>query len=204
MNMLPTNIVGWNEIIAYMWNQPPGSILRIPTIRTEHPRAGGLALTLGLPVGQRATYAGWFADGSMLEVTDFGTYYDVTMHHAPPPPTRVEPFLQQAPGASVLGLTALGALAGLALGRSGEGAMVGAVIGGAAGLAAVAIDNAGAAPETSKQATDLIATIGKALAESKTCRGTSPGSSNAAPRPPGSGKRPKVLPAAKRRKASSR
>jgi hypothetical protein len=201
MTMLPLTIVRWNEIIEYLWNQPAGSVLRIPAIKTEHPRAGGLSLTLGLPVGQRANYGTWFTDGSVLAVTDFGTHYDVTMHRAvaPPPPTpRVEPFLQHSPGASVLGLTALGALVGLAFGRSEEGALTGALIGGTAGLAAVAVGNAGVAPETSKQAADLIAAFGRALAESKARRESPQRSPRAAAHVQGSAKRPKALPSAAR------
>ena len=68
----------------------------------------------------------------------------------------IEGALEQTPGASVLTLLALGGVIGLALGRSGEAALVGAVVGGVAGLAAVSVANAEERPETSYAARETL------------------------------------------------
>ena len=67
--------------------------------------------------------------------------------------------LREAPGSSVVGMIAAGALVGLALGRSKESALAGATIGGLAALAGVGVANAQSAPEVTDAATRMLAAM---------------------------------------------
>jgi hypothetical protein len=105
-------------------------------------------------VGQRADYRLDLGDGIRLAVQDFATHYLARLERLPSA-GPLERALQETPGTSVVGMIALGALAGLAVSRSRDGAMAGAAIGGLAALAGVSVANASSSPATSEAAADL-------------------------------------------------
>jgi hypothetical protein len=74
--------------------------------------------------------------------------------------------VRDSPGTSIVGLIAAGALLRLALGRSKNGALVGATIGGIAALAGVGVANARTAPQVTEAATKILAATGPALSPS--------------------------------------
>jgi hypothetical protein len=142
----------WQQIVEGLAAQGSDASARIESHRIEHPRDGGLTPTFGLPRGQRATFRARLSDGSTLSVDDFGGYYEARINRAVPKIERPAPPAADDALGSVLGMSALGALLGLALGQSERSAMTGALVGGALGLGHFAVRQADEAPEASKAA----------------------------------------------------
>lgn len=72
-----------------------------------------------------------------------------------------EGMLKEAPGTSVVGMVAAGALLGLVLGRNRESALTGAAIGGLAGLLGVGVANAASSPTTTRATVELLKILQK-------------------------------------------
>ena len=88
-------------------------------MRVGHPRDGGMTLAVGVPVGQRADYRLDVGGGQDLVVGDFAHGFEAHLE-VRPALAGFESALRDAPGGSVVGMIAAGALVGLALGRSKE------------------------------------------------------------------------------------
>jgi hypothetical protein len=152
----------WQQIVDALSRQGADATARVDAHHVEHPHDGGLTATFGLPRGQRATFRASLSDGGILFVDDFATFYEARID-------RVAPAIQKAQPAPpnvnalgpALGLSALGALLGLALGQNERSAMTGALLGGAVGLGAVAINEADRSPESSKMALGLAQGLAK-------------------------------------------
>lgn len=182
--MIPNTILMWRDVIDYLNRQPAGAVVRIEAYRVEHPRDGGLGPMMGMPVGQRGDWGGVLSDGTLVAASDFGQYYDVTLHRpqlapALAPPTATQPTFtpeSTSPQAMILGLTAFGALLGLALGRSKDGMMTGALLGGATALTGIAVGSAQGSPETSRAALDALEMVTRAMTSksSQTRTGSAP------------------------------
>jgi hypothetical protein len=112
-------ILRWTEVAARLAAEPAGTLLRVVRHRAENPRDAGLVQALAAPVGQRADYR-----LGMLFVQDFGSYYDAFLA---PRPRGMNIHSATAEDALPPGL-ALGALLGLALSRTREGALLGGLI----------------------------------------------------------------------------
>lgn len=152
---VPEHPLRWVSVAALLRRQPQGSIVRLPPARVEHPRDAGMALAVGVPLGQRADYRLDVGGGHDLVVSEFAHGFEARLE------VRFaladfERALRDAPGTSVVGMIAAGALVGLALGRSKESALAGATIGGLAALAGVGVSNAQAAPEVTDAATRML------------------------------------------------
>lgn len=155
---VPAQPLPWGRVAALLRGQPQGSIVRLPPARVEHPRDAGMALAVGVPVGQRADYRLDVGGGYDLVVSEFAHAFEARLE-VRSVLADFEKALRDAPGSSVVGMIAAGALVGLALGRSKESALAGATIGGLAALAGVGVSNAQAAPEVTEAATRMLATI---------------------------------------------
>ncbi|MFZ5438474.1 MAG: hypothetical protein ACOZQL_00630 [Myxococcota bacterium] len=153
-----TQPLGWLGVAAVLKQHPLGSIVRLPPARVEHPRDAGMALSVGLPIGQRADYRLDVGGGHDLVVSEFAHGFEARLeiHLALP---EFERALKETPGSSVVGMIAAGALAGLALGKTKESALAGAAIGGLAALAGVGVANAQKAPEISRAAAQMFAAM---------------------------------------------
>src|SRR5690606_41358679 len=126
---VPAQPLRWVDVAALLRGQPPGSIVRLPPARVEHPRDAGMALAVGVPVGQRADYRLDVGGGHDLVVSEFADGFEACLE-VRPALADFEKALRDAPGSSVAGMIAAGALVGLDLGRSEESALAGAAIGG--------------------------------------------------------------------------
>lgn len=155
-------VLRWTGVAAILRAQPDGLIVRLPPARVEHPRDGGMTLAMGMPVGQRATYRLDVGAGQDLVVTEFAHGFEARLDRRPTV-ADFETVLRDAPGTSVLGLIAAGALVGLALGRSKDSALVGATIGGIAALAGVGVANAQTAPRVTEAAAKLFSAMQPAV-----------------------------------------
>lgn len=155
-------VLRWTGVAAILRAQPAGSIVRLPPARVEHPRDGGMALAMGMPVGQRANYRLDVGGGQDLVVAEFAYGFEARLERRPTV-ADFEAVLRDSPGTSVVGLIAAGALVGLALGRSKDSALVGATIGGIAALAGVGVANAQTAPQVTEAATKLLASMQPAV-----------------------------------------
>jgi hypothetical protein len=103
-------MIRWSEVAATLAAEPNGTRLRVVRHRAENPRDAGLAPALAPPIGQRADFR-----LGRLYVQDFGSHY--------------EAFLAgEAPAADLPADAAGGALLGLALARTREAALVGALL----------------------------------------------------------------------------
>jgi hypothetical protein len=164
--MIPNTILMWREVIEYLAKQPAGTSVHVESHRVEHPRDGGLGPMMGIPVGQRGDWGGLLSDGTLVAARDFGSYYDVKLHARSPASALAMPSDTSesiSPQAMVLGLTALGALLGLALGRSKDGVLTGALLGGATALTGLAVGSAQGSPETSRAAFDALELVSRAM-----------------------------------------
>jgi hypothetical protein len=148
----------WTGVSAILRTQPPGSIVRLPPSRVEHPRDGGMMFAIGFPMGQRAEYRLDLGEGQELVVSEFVHGFEARLERRPTA-ADFEAILRDSPGTSVVGLIAAGALVGLALGRSKESALAGATIGGLAALAGVGVANAQIAPQVTEAATKMLAAL---------------------------------------------
>ena len=150
--------VRWADVAAFLRGHEVGAFVRLPAWGVEHPRDAGMLPAITLPVGQRGEYRLDVGDGHDLVVSDFIQCYDAHLE-CRPALADFERLLRDAPGTSVVGLIAVGALVGLALGRSKESALAGAAIGGIAALAGVAVANADGKPAISDVASKLLSTM---------------------------------------------
>ncbi len=144
----------WNQIIANLIESGVDSVARVPVHQMQHPRDAGAQRTFGGPYGQRSSYRAAMSDGRTLCIEEFGATYEARIESFAAPASPASP---SSTGAveTIAGLTALGALLGLALGGKKENALTGALFGGVSGLATVAVAEAGRSPETSKAALEV-------------------------------------------------
>lgn len=152
--ILPTT---WQEVLGWFKENQTDKFKAL-AYQIQHPKDAGMTVALDVPVGQRTTYRMMLAANMDLVVRDFGTHYEAFLELRPTP-AGIEKALTEAPGTSVAGMVAAGALLGLLFGRSKNSALAGATIGGLAGLAGVAVANAKTSPNTSKVAVDLLKTM---------------------------------------------
>lgn len=146
----------WNDLLGWFKQNQSGKLKVLPN-EVQHPRDAGMTVALDIPAGQRTTYKMMLATNVDLVVRDFTTYYEAFLELRPTPtPSGIEKALTESPGTSVAGMVAAGALLGLLFGRSKNSALVGAAIGGLAGLSGVGVANARSSPQTSKVAVDLL------------------------------------------------
>jgi hypothetical protein len=134
-----------------------------------------MTLAVGVPVGQRADYRLDIGGGQDLVVSEFVYGFEAHLD-VRPAPADFERALREAPGSSVVGMIAAGALVGLALGRSKESALAGATIGGLAALAGVGVANAQSAPEITDASARMLAamkSMGQASLRSSSLTSTS-------------------------------
>lgn len=155
---VPAPPLRWVGVAAVLRRQPLGSIVRLPPARVEHPRAAGMALAIGVPVGQRADYRLDVGGGHDLVVSEFAHGFEARLE-VRPALAHFDRALRDSPGSSVVGMIAAGALVGLALGRSKDSALAGATIGGLAALVGVGVANAQTAPAVTEAATQMLAAI---------------------------------------------
>lgn len=148
----------WAAAIEWFRKNPVGQIFRIFPHQIQHPKDAGMTPALDMPEGQRTTYRMMITDTQDLVVRDFGTRYEACLELRPTP-QGLEKMLTESPGSSVAGAVAAGALLGLLFGRSKDSVLVGAALGGLAGLSGVAVANAKSSPKTSKVAVDLLKTL---------------------------------------------
>jgi len=147
----------WHEVLGY-FKESNTDKLKILPHQIQHPKDAGMSVALDVPLGQRSTYRMMIAANLDLVVRDFVSYYEAFLELRPTA-SKIEKVLTDAPGTSVAGMVAAGALLGLLFGRSKNAALTGAAIGGLAGLAGVGVANAKTSPETSKVAVDLLKTM---------------------------------------------
>jgi hypothetical protein len=103
-------MIRWSEVAAQLAAEPQGTLLRVVRHMAENPRDAGLAPALAPPAGQRADFR-----LGRLYVQDFGSHYDAFL-------------AGEAPAAELPAGAAGGALLGLALARTREAALVGALL----------------------------------------------------------------------------
>jgi hypothetical protein len=144
----------WSQIISNLVQSGPSSVARVPTRQMQHPRDAGITQTFAAPYGQRASYRAMLTDGSTLCIEEFGEVYEARLEGPLPAPVATT-VPRSASVETVAGLTALGALLGLAFGGRKESVLTGALLGGVSGLATIAVAEAGRSPETSKTALEL-------------------------------------------------
>ena len=143
-------MMSWMQIVREMRDAGRAEAT-LGSAAMQHPRDAGMHHAVGVPSGQRATYALRLADGGALYVYDFGARYVAKLVVAArAPTTALEATLRQSPGSSVVGASAIGALLGLALGSSKESALVGASV------SAVSVANAESSPATSDASLDVL------------------------------------------------
>lgn len=152
----------WTQIVQSLQADPLGTPVRVYPAQVEHPLDAGMRLSVGMPVGQRATYRLELGAGTHLEVLDFGSCYDARVWQQPVL-SGLEATLRENPGSSVLGMVALGGLLGLALGQTKEAALAGAALGGLAGLSGVATASAETSPEVANVASSLANTLSQTM-----------------------------------------
>jgi hypothetical protein len=128
--MSPVQTWTWEEVARSLGDEQPGTVLRVPKHLVEHPRAGGLMPSTGLPLGQSADFRLRYQDCRGLHIRDFGTYYEAHLDQVHPDCGLVDHLRQDAPGTYVAVGTALGALAGLLLGKKPAAIFAGAAVGG--------------------------------------------------------------------------
>ena len=138
----------WSQILEELKREEHGCTMRLPAHTMEHPRDAGMSLSVGLPMGQRNDYRLKLDDCSGLHVRDFRTHYEAHIDKVHPSCDPVEHALRDAPGATILGMTALGSLLGGLLGRTKESFLAGAVVGAFLASAAVALSDPSSSPAT--------------------------------------------------------
>lgn len=123
-------VLTWSHVVAYLRRQPAHACVGVLKWQVEHPQAGGLRRSVGLPVGQ---FADWRMPGcgNGLHVREYGDRY--TAHLDLVNPNCDFPSHIAADAPIVAGGAAVGALIGLALGESPGAMLVGALLGGALG-----------------------------------------------------------------------
>ena len=117
-------IGSWSDVEALLKTRPAGTLLSVPKPWVEHPRAHGMSVGFGLPLGQVADYFKRLDDGTSLQVAAFERHYVARLEVSPPrgSTTRNDTTLLRG--------IALGAILGASLGRSEQSLMTGAAFGG--------------------------------------------------------------------------
>lgn len=170
------NTLLWQQIVYALSREAVGTLWRIPAHMIEHPRAGQLTPTFGAALGQRASFRARLSDGGTVCVEDHTSYYEVHIERPVPRIERPTRLPNEHTG-TVLGMTAFGALLGLAFGRTEKSALTGALIGGIAGLSGVAVAEAASNPNQSAVALQLVQTLARVAAT----KGDRPPTRGAAP-----------------------
>ena len=129
-------IYTWQAIAMQLIRHPWGTTLRIEKHHVEHPRDAGMKPSTGLPVGQRQDWRVTYPTCGGLHVRDFGDYYSAHLDRVNPNCDPIGHVVSDTP--QIAGGVALGALVGLAFGKSKEAALVGALFGGLIGIASAA------------------------------------------------------------------
>jgi hypothetical protein len=129
----PTGSTGWRRVVQLLRAEGPGVTLRLPKGHLPHPRTFRLTPSIALPEGQSTTYRKILRDGAGLTVDDFDEHYEIRLE-------RTAPSGAGEPASLIAGGAALGALAGSAFGRSRDGVLAAAALGGL--LAALFADRA--------------------------------------------------------------
>jgi hypothetical protein len=123
----------WSDIARHLGAQPYGAVLRVEKYQVQHPRDAGMKPSMGLPLGQRGDWRFPAPGCGGLHVRDFLDCYTAHLDRVNPVCDPVGHVVSDTP--QIAGGLALGALLGLALGKSKEAALVGALFGGILGLA---------------------------------------------------------------------
>lgn len=132
--MGPFVVRSWAAVLTILNFYPSGTILRVTKQGLPHPKVFGMFWSVGMPEGQVADYRKVLPGGAGFHVKDFQTHYEVHIDRVHPDINVIEHLRHDAPSAFVASSTALGALVGTALGRSGGAALAGAAVGGLVGL----------------------------------------------------------------------
>lgn len=148
-------LLSWFQVASFLQAQEPGTHMFVRASQVEHPRDAGMMPSLSMPLGQRASYQLDMTASQRLTVLDFAKHYLARLDPVESG-TGWEAALRKAPGSTVMGTAALGALIGLACGRSQGAAFAGAALGGLVALAGVAVANAEGAPKTTDAATAIL------------------------------------------------
>jgi hypothetical protein len=119
---MKSSLGGWRRVVHLLRAEPPGVILRLPKGRLPHPRTFRMTRTVALPEGQTASYRKVLRDGAGLMVADFDHHYEIRIEMDGAPADE--------PASLVAGGTALGALVGSAFGRTRDGVLAAAAVGG--------------------------------------------------------------------------
>lgn len=157
-HVVPAQPLRWVGVAALLRGHPLGSVVRLPPASVEHPRDAGMVLAIGMPLGQRADYRLDVGGRHDLVVSEFAHGFEAHLE-VRPALAEFESVLRNAPGSSVVGMIAAGALVGLALGRSKASALAGATIGGLTALACVSVANAQSAPVVTEAAAGILAAL---------------------------------------------
>ena len=132
----------WEDAIRLLDADAPRAHVRFARHLVPHPLDAQFHQGLGVPVGQRADFFKPLPDGRGLHVQDFDEHYEAHLDSTEAGCDDLVRAVGSGPAlAAVVGLTAIGGLTGLLLGRSKEATVVGALIGAAVGGAtALAVD----------------------------------------------------------------
>ncbi len=145
-------IFTWSQIGLHLQTQSPGTRIRLKASQVEHPQDAGMVPGIALPIGQRTDYRIDIGREHRLAVQDFGSHYEACLERIITP-SELEKALKKSPGSTVLGATALGALLGVAIGRTESAALTGALIGGLAAIAGASLAKS-SNPESPHQPTE--------------------------------------------------
>lgn len=128
--MTSARLNSWEDVAAFLHQQPPETRICIHKGFLPHPQVFLMASVIYPPQGQLATYYKRLSPTAGLLVRDFGTYYDAQIdvrYHVEEvsmtPPTDSQKLIASG--------TALGAVLGSALGRSSKSVAAAALLGGA-------------------------------------------------------------------------
>jgi len=131
----------WSSVVRALLHEETGSALKIPVYQVEHPLDAGMRRSVGLPMGQRTDYRLTLEDCQCLHVRDFGDHYEAHLDSVDPACDTLSHLFRDAPGPTIAGGAAIGALVGGLLGRSKESALAGASIGAIISSIAVALSD---------------------------------------------------------------
>lgn len=127
--MIDYSPTAWSQVLSALRPHPTGTVVRLPKHWLPHPADAGARRSVGLPLGQTADFRWKLGDCAGLHVRDFGGHYEAHIDSVDPACGLVEHLRRDAPQIYVGGAVAVGALAGVLLGKSKEAAIVGAGLG---------------------------------------------------------------------------
>ena len=137
----------WMAILEELRSSDHGTVLHVPTAKVEHPLDAGMKQSVGLWKGQRVDYRWSQNDCTCLHVHDLVDHFEVHLDEVDPDCDLLMHLLRDAPGASIAGGTAIGALLGGLLGKSKDGALAGAAIGALASTLLVGLSDREGEPD---------------------------------------------------------